>query len=77
MTYYAGTHGLAALGIPNDDPRIVCDECAMVYRLRTDRAPPSWFLDRKAPPGWKRSRGLPRLDWCPRCRDAAGKAVPR
>lgn len=68
MTYYCGTAGLTRLGIANDGPRIVCDECGIVYRLRTDRPPPAWFMDGKAPPGWKRMEKPKRHDRCANCR---------
>jgi hypothetical protein len=67
MSYIAGTQGLGGFGVPDGPPRIVCDGCGMVRRLNTDRPPPKWFLDMKAPPGWKRTKALPRRDWCPRC----------
>lgn len=73
MTYHCGTSGLAPIGIPNDTPRIVCDGCGIVYRIKTDRPPPSWFLDGKAPPKWRKVidgsivSGT-RRDYCPRCK---------
>ena len=58
MTYRPGTYGLGALGIANDEPRIICDGCGLVYRLRTDRARFLAFLEANAAevatwPEWK------------------------
>ena len=68
MTYRPGTHGLSALGVADDEPRIICDGCGLVYRLRTDRPPPQWFLDGEAPRGWRREQGEVRTDLCAQCR---------
>lgn len=70
MTYIAGTHGLSGLGIPDDDPRITCDTCGLIYRvLAGSHAPPKWFLDGKAPAGWRIDRETGhRLDYCPCCK---------
>jgi len=75
VTYRPGTHGLSALGVADDEPRIICDGCGLVYRLRTDRPPPQWFLDGKAPRGWSKSyeydhlvKNETRTDLCAKCR---------
>lgn len=56
MTYYAGTYGLGPIGIPNDEPRIVCDGCGLVRYVMSarDKAFPIWFLNGKQPPRWSR-----------------------
>lgn len=74
MTYHSGTSGLGHIGIPDDVPRIVCDGCGRVHRIAQGRPPPTWFLDGKAPKGWRRDREelsggrLRRRDFCPECR---------
>ena len=69
MSYIPGSFGLARIGIPDDTPRVVCDGCGMVLRIKADRPPPAWLLDGKAPKGWKFVRdGERRKDMCPRCK---------
>lgn len=72
MTYYAATRGLAHIGIPDDDARIVCDSCGMRRAALTPRSkgPPKWLLDGKSPPGWTGRAATSetvRADFCPRC----------
>jgi hypothetical protein len=77
VTYYAGSSGLAPIGIANSNPRIECDGCGLVLNIATGwRAPPKWFLDGKAVPGWKMVRretpnAVERRDWCPKCKGTA------
>lgn len=73
--YTAGTNGLESLGIPSGPPRITCDGCGLVYEIprRGFGVPPKWFLDGKAPPGWKRGpRDEKRWDKCTRCKAKKG-----
>jgi len=80
MTYRAGTNGLGAIGIPDGDPRIVCDGCGDTYaiaRRGAAGAPPAWFLDGKAPPKWRTARlgadaNTVRRDYCPACKRKGG-----
>lgn len=73
MTYRAGIGAQVAalLGVEPGPPRIICDGCGAV-RLLTDRngfGPPSWFLDRKAPPGWQQSgEGTEQKHMCKACK---------
>ena len=69
MAYRAGTRNLGPLGIPDDVPRVICDGCGLVHRIKPNRLPPMWMLDGKAPPKWRRSRDADgkRRDVCPRC----------
>lgn len=68
MSYFAGTQGLGRLGVDDDMPRIECDKCGLVYRIRQDRPPPAWFLDGKGPKGWLVVREHDgRSDYCPGC----------
>ena len=77
MSYRAGTRGLGRLGIPDDVPRIVCDGCGTTYPLvlrGAAGAPPSWFLNGKAPPKWRLARSgsdsdTVRRDYCPLCKE--------
>lgn len=75
MTYHVGIGlGMASIGIRPCEPHISCDGCGLVYNIRTDRIPPLWFLDGKAPRGWKQIRTstadiVSRRDYCPRCKD--------
>lgn len=76
MSYFAGTSGMAHLGVLDAGPRVTCDSddgCDAVVRLKPGRLPPMWFMDGRPPPGWKGSRreGGPRLDWCPKHKDKA------
>jgi len=63
MSYVAGTRGLSRYGIPDGAPRFVCDACGATYEIKAP--PPVWFLDGKAPRGW-RKRGE-REHACGRC----------
>lgn len=70
MSYRAGVGpGLQKLGFEPGPPRITCDSCGLRWNLKEDRRPPAWFLNGKAPPGWRLSRnGDKRTDLCPRCK---------
>ncbi len=73
MSYRIGNGlGMAAFGFPPAEPAIICDGCGLVYDIvaRNRMAPPSWFLDGKAPPKWKlaQSEHGARRDFCPRCK---------
>jgi hypothetical protein len=71
MSYRCGiSPGVAVLiGEAPDGPRIVCDGCGIVYRIREDRLPPAWFFQGKAPPKWKLVKKVDgmREDRCPTC----------
>ncbi len=75
MSYRCGIGwSLAALtGELPSAPRITCDGCGLVWTLRDDRPPPSWFLKGRAPPGWKITRSGPELttrdDHCGKCKN--------
>jgi hypothetical protein len=72
VTYIAGVQGFERFGIRSDGPRVECNGCGLVRRIDTDRLPPAWVLDGKAPPGWRLKRdGDKRTDWCPQCKDGA------
>ena len=65
MSYIAGIQGFDRYGIRSDGPRIECNGCGAVMRIATDRAPPAWLLNGKAPRGWKLVRdGEKRIDMC-------------
>lgn len=68
MTYIAGTRGLADFGVPNDQPRVVCDKCGAVFYLVYSRTALPALVE-SAPDGWKRdiTEGK-RSDFCPSCR---------
>lgn len=70
MSLRSGSHGLAHLGIPDDDPRLICDWCGMALYARAGAGgPPRWLLSGKPPKGWRgglREDGT-RLDMCPGC----------
>lgn len=71
MSYRAGTRGLAALGIPDSEPRVICDGCGVVLHARTrSGGPPAWLLNGTAPKGWAggRNEDGTRWDRCPRCK---------
>lgn len=75
MTYRGGTGGLGKLGIPDSEPRLICNGCGVERPVATRAGtPPAWLLDRKAAPGWKLIRiehedgRIERLDWCPACK---------
>lgn len=60
------------LGVEPGGPRVTCDGCGLVLRVREDRLPPKWLLDGKAPPGWLLACGSDgaRTDYCKKCRAA-------
>ena len=68
MAYHIGIcPGMQQLGFTPCDPHITCDGCDAARFIRG--LPPVWFLDGKAPPGWKLVRdGEARRDYCPRCK---------
>jgi hypothetical protein len=64
MSYRAGM----SFGPTQTEPRIICDGCGAERVIRG--LPPAWFLDRKAPPGWRALRmadGSRRWDLCKAC----------
>jgi hypothetical protein len=80
MSYRVGIGaGMAALGFAPREPHIECDGCGLRWNIPTDRAPPVWFLDGKAPKGWKRvdaigeTDQMERRDYCPRCKAGKGE----
>lgn len=74
MSYRAGTNGLQAIGIPNGEPRIICDGCGLERSVTLKSGiPASWFLDNRAAPKWKLVRTeepFRREDYCPRCKES-------
>lgn len=67
MSYRAGTGGLSLVGIPDTSPTITCDMCGKAHEVKWP--PPAWFLDGKAPPGWRIKRDSDtRTDWCKACK---------
>lgn len=68
MTYQAGCFG--------SEPHIFCDGCGRKHAVHGPRGPFTWFLDGKAPKGWRLQRvdGL-RRDLCRECFDA-GRQLP-
>jgi hypothetical protein len=73
MSYHCGIGpGMASIGVPPRDPHITCDTCGIPKWVPTDRYPPRWFRDMKAPPGWTlvRADGGRRVDTCPKCKEA-------
>ena len=77
MSYHMGIQGFSRpdwrypVAIPDSKPHILCDSCGVQVNLPTGPGrPPAWFLDGRAPPGWKMDRnGEERLDKCPKCRE--------
>lgn len=68
MTYHCG------LSFPGErrEPHITCDVCGTVHRVANGAGVPyAWFLDEKAPRGWKRvpQGDGPAAHYCGRCRD--------
>lgn len=88
MTYRPGMDARTAAFLRQQpgDPRIICDGpgCGLVRAInRTTALPPAWFLDGKAPPGWKLKRTriedgtVERVDLCPKCKSLdPGKLAP-
>jgi hypothetical protein len=73
VTYRTGTAALGGLGIADGDPRIICDNCGTARIIGRNGPPPSWFLDGKAVPGWRKvhekdSPSGMRQDFCARCK---------
>jgi hypothetical protein len=75
MTYHIGIGAslAAAFGRTAQEPHITCDGCGLVrsvFRARGVGAPAAWFLDGKAPPGWRLINCKDgRSDYCPRCKE--------
>jgi hypothetical protein len=75
MTYHAGI-GISmnrkageALQLVADTPHLTCDKCNLRLEIRTDRPPPAWLLDEKAPKGWMTTRiEGKRKHYCPTCK---------
>lgn len=72
MSYRPGIGwGLRKIGLEPCDPHFRCDyvgcEATFVVRGRgMGSVPPSWFLNGKAPPHWKKmGGGDDRRDYCP------------
>lgn len=67
MSYHCGL----GAGIPGGprEPHILCDGCELKYAITRSHVPPSWFLNEKAPPKWKKIlvEGK-RKDYCVRCK---------
>ena len=67
MSYHCGIG--EGLPISAQEPHILCDICGFKFYISTKKIPPAWFLDGKAPRGWKKvidgeSR---RYDYCKKC----------
>lgn len=79
MSYRPGMDVRTAhvLGMEAGDPRIICDGCGLVNRVsRPHGVPFAWFMNGKAPPGWRLLRnGDVRRDFCPRCKESNSVAV--
>jgi hypothetical protein len=63
--------GMHKLGFEPCEPAIVCDGCGLVHNIvgRGFSNAPAWFLDGKAPRGWRQQKdGDARKDYCPRCK---------
>ena len=77
MTYYCGVEKSVSrsLGAPSGNPRIECDSCGLVFPVvgrGVGAVPPAWFLDGKAPRGWRKTineNGEAR-HYCSRCKKA-------
>lgn len=77
MSYHCGVgHGMQALGYSPREPHIQCDGCLKVYVIKArgaGGAAPAWFIDGKAPPGWRKvNEGTTvepvRRDYCKDCK---------
>jgi hypothetical protein len=85
MTYLCGIGaGMAAIGIAQREPQIVCNKCGLVRHIYgTNGFAPNWFLNRKPAPGWSLDRvehedgRVERTDLCPRCRPPRGSKGAR
>lgn len=68
MSYLAGIG--PGFDVPPRDPQVLCDGCGATRNVLGNGGPPSWFLARKPPPGWRGLRkhdGSKRWDLCPAC----------
>lgn len=75
MSYHCGIgDGMRGIGMAPREPYITCDRCGKVQLIAKPRhPPPSWFLDGKAPPGWRvvypiETGDAARRDYCKECR---------
>lgn len=72
MSYRCGIEASLAsiMGVEPGGPRVTCDGCGARVMVRTDRLPPMWLLDNKAPPGWKMTKDADgkRTDLCKTCK---------
>jgi hypothetical protein len=68
--YRCGTRGMAHLGIPDGEARVICDSCGEIKLCKTRFGlSPEWWMKGKGPPGWiveKIEDGVNR-HFCPRC----------
>ena len=75
MSYRAGTRGLGFIGIPDGDPRVICDGCGKaVSVVKPGAGPYAWLINRRKVPGWFKliPRGEGRVDYCTeKCERAA------
>ena len=72
MSYRCGIYEPLAsvMGVEPGPPRITCDGCGIKHVLRENKLPPKWFLDGKAPPGWRMDKQREvRRDYCRTCKD--------
>jgi len=73
MTYRAGIGARLAtkFGHGPSEPSVICDGCGAVRLVASKTSfAPTWFLNRKPPPGWRGLRmhdGTKRWDLCPDC----------
>jgi len=74
MSYRCGIGlGMAKFGFTPGPPVIICDNCGREHAVCGSNSylPYKWFLNNKAPKGWKTEKtadGLGRVDWCTKCK---------
>jgi len=71
VSYRCSTIGMAHLGIPDGDCRIICDVCGTTKSARTrSGGPPSWLLKGRTAPGWVRGSNGDGTRWdkCQNCK---------
>ena len=79
MSYRCATRGLTLFGLPDGEPRLVCDGCgATRTAIKRSGMPYAWLLDNKRAPGWafEKTSEYTRRDWCAECDIKRKKEVP-